>query len=104
MKIKINKIWLSMAAICMCFAAFAQKAPLKIGWAMESIDPGKNSIMPGYGYFRPSQGIIDPIYATALVLDNGKESVIFDDNIAIVRFRQDRQKQNNRNRTAEVSS
>ena len=74
---KRSKVWLLCAVIGACVSAFAQKAPLKIGWAMESIDPGKNSIMPGYGYFRPSQGIIDPIYATALVLDNGKESVIF---------------------------
>ena len=64
--------------IFVCLAVLSVfAAPLKIGWAMESIDPGKRSIMPGYGYFRPSEGSGDPIYATALVLDNGKESVIF---------------------------
>ncbi|MBR2509193.1 MAG: hypothetical protein IKB71_05550 [Lentisphaeria bacterium] len=64
--------------IFVCLAVLSVfAAPLKIGWAMESIDPGKRSIMPGYGYFRPSEGSGDPIYATVLVLDNGKESVIF---------------------------
>lgn len=71
------KILLSIILCCICTGVFAQKAPLKIGWAMESIDPGKRSVMPGYGYFRPSQGSGDPIYATALVLENGKEAVIF---------------------------
>ena len=55
----------------------AESAPLKIGWAMESIDPGRSSVMPGYGSFRYSFGTSDPIYATCLVLDNGKDSVIF---------------------------
>ena len=72
-----SKFILCCLAIFAGVSVFAEKAPLKIGWAMESIDPGKNSIMPGYGYFRPAKGIIDPIYATTLVLDNGKESVIF---------------------------
>ena len=73
----IIKFFLICTVIFSVAGAFAEKAPLKIGWAMESIDPGKRSIMPGYGYFRPSEGSGDPIYATALVLDNGKESIIF---------------------------
>ena len=73
----IIKFFLVCTVIFSVASAFAEKAPLKIGWAMESIDPGKRSIMPGYGYFRPSEGSGDPIYATTLVLDNGKESIIF---------------------------
>ena len=74
---KVSKFLLSCAAICLSAAAFAAPAPVKVGWAMESIDPGRSSVMPGYGSFRYSFGTSDPIYATCLVLDNGNDSVIF---------------------------
>ena len=74
---KFSKFILSCAALFVAAAAFATPAPVKVGWAMESIDPGRPSVMPGYGSFRYSFGTSDPIYATCLVLDNGKDSVIF---------------------------
>ena len=74
---KISKFVLACAALCLSAAVVATPAPVKVGWAMESIDPGRSSVMPGYGSFRYSFGCADPIYATCLVLDNGKDAVIF---------------------------
>ena len=73
----IKKLLLSSLIVCASLFAFGESAPVKIGWAIESIDPGRSSVMPGYGSFRYSFGTADPIYATCLVLDNGKDSVIF---------------------------
>ncbi|MBO5923180.1 MAG: hypothetical protein J6Q81_01575 [Lentisphaeria bacterium] len=74
---RISKFLLACAALCLSATVFATPAPVKVGWALESIDPGRSSIMPGYGNFRYSFGCADPIYATCLVLENGKDSVIF---------------------------
>ena len=77
------KAFLSLLAIgiamagCTTVEMTAQPGALKIGWAMESIDPGKPSLMPGYGNFRYSYGSGDPVYATVLVLENGDDAVIF---------------------------
>lgn len=73
----IKKLFSACLIVCVSVLAYGESAPVKIGWAMESIDPGRSSVMPGYGSFRPSYGCADPIYATCLVLDNGKDSVIF---------------------------
>ena len=74
---KISKVLLGCGVLFAAVAIFAQSAPVKVGWGIESIDPGRSSVMPGYGSFRYSYGCADPIYATCLVLDNGKDSVIF---------------------------
>ncbi len=74
---KVSKFLLSCAALCLSAAVFATPAPVKVGWAMESIDPGRPSVMPGYGSFRYSFGCADPIYATCLALENGKDAVFF---------------------------
>ncbi len=73
----IKKLFSACLIVCVSVLAYGESAPVKIGWAMESIDPGRSSIMPGYGSFRYSFGCADPIYATCLVLDNGKDAVIF---------------------------
>ena len=50
---------------------------LQIGWGRNSIAPEGRVIMPGYGNFRMADGVADPIYATALILDNQKDMAIF---------------------------
>ena len=69
---KIGKLVLGCGVLLAAVAVFGQSAPVKVGWGIESIDPGRSSVMPGYGSFRYSYGCADPIYATCLVLDNGK--------------------------------
>lgn len=71
------KHFLFFVMFCCAVAGMAQSAPLKIGWAKESIDPGRSGVMPGFGSFRYSYGTEDPIYATALVIENGLDAVIF---------------------------
>ncbi len=50
---------------------------LKIGWAMKEISLDENVLLFGQMYMRISQGVLDPTYATALVLDSGEGHVIF---------------------------
>lgn len=52
---------------------------VKIGWAIREISMDGPVSIPGQGYLRISQGIHDPLYATVLVVDGGKEqdAVIF---------------------------
>ena len=50
---------------------------VKIGWAMKEISLNENVLLFGQMYMRISQGILDPTYATALVLDSGDGHVIF---------------------------
>jgi len=50
---------------------------LKIGWASRDVTTDKPVNIPGQFHMRISQGIIDPITVTALVIDNGEDSVIF---------------------------
>ena len=71
------KTFFVLLAIGSAMVLTAQTGALKIGWAMESIDPGRPSLMPGYGNFRYSYGSGDPVYATVLVLENGHDAVIF---------------------------
>lgn len=50
---------------------------LKIGWAARDVSTTKPVDIPGQFHIRVSQGIIDPITVTALVIDNGKDIAIF---------------------------
>ncbi|MFP3904528.1 MAG: hypothetical protein ACLFWB_09845, partial [Armatimonadota bacterium] len=50
---------------------------LKIGWAQADITPEDPVIITGQFHARVSEGVRDPITATALVLDGGDESVVF---------------------------
>lgn len=54
-----------------------KRDPIKIGWAQRSITPDRPVWMIGQMYQRFSRYVHDPITATALVLDNGKEQAIF---------------------------
>jgi len=56
-------------------AVFAE--PLKIGWATADISTDKPIFMQGTSLERQSQGLRDPLMTTALVIDNGKDCVIF---------------------------
>ena len=50
---------------------------LKIGWASTDISTKEPVFITGQFHVRISSGILDPITATALWIDNGKESVCF---------------------------
>ncbi len=50
---------------------------LKIGWASRDVTPQEAIALPGQFHLRISKGVRDPITLTALVVDNGADSVIF---------------------------
>lgn len=50
---------------------------VKIGWSMKEISIDDNLLLFGQMYMRISQGILDPTFATAMVLDSGEGHVIF---------------------------
>ena len=54
---KISKLVLGCGALLAAVAVFGQSAPVKVGWAIESIDPGRSSVMPGYGSIRFTQPV-----------------------------------------------
>lgn len=49
---------------------------IQIGWSEVSITPSKPVILRGQLYFRVSAFVHDPIYATALAMENGEEQCI----------------------------
>jgi predicted neutral ceramidase superfamily lipid hydrolase len=49
---------------------------LKIGWAQADITPDEPVYIIGQFHARVSEGVLDPITATALVLDSGDEHVV----------------------------
>jgi hypothetical protein len=50
---------------------------LLIGWASRDVSTDKPVNIPGQFHMRISQGILDPVTLTTLVLDNGDDCVIF---------------------------
>ena len=50
---------------------------LKIGWGRRGIHIDAPVSLPGQMYMRISQKVRDPLYATALCVDDGQEAVIF---------------------------
>ena len=50
---------------------------IKIGWASRDISTDKPINLPGQFHMRPSKGVLDPVTTTALVVDDGNDSVIF---------------------------
>ena len=52
------------------------KNQMKIGWASISITPDRPICMLGQLYYRVSSYVHDPIYATALAIENGDEQLI----------------------------
>lgn len=50
---------------------------LKIGWAMRDVSTTQPVTIPGQFYLRISQGVLDPVTVTALVIENGVEGVVF---------------------------
>jgi len=68
---------MGLPLILAVLAATVQAAPLKIGWAMNDISTDKPVELGGTYYVRVSQGMLDPLMATALAIDNGKDCVVF---------------------------
>jgi hypothetical protein len=52
-------------------------APLAIGWASRDVSTDAPVHIPGQFHIRVSQGVRDPITATALVIENGADALIF---------------------------
>ena len=52
-------------------------APLKIGWATRNITGEVGDMIPGQSHRRISQGTLDPLSLTVLVIDNGEDSIVF---------------------------
>lgn len=50
---------------------------LKIGWSRRDISTEKPVIIPGQMYMRVSKGVLDPVFVTALTMENGNDYVIF---------------------------
>ncbi|MCK4401236.1 neutral/alkaline non-lysosomal ceramidase N-terminal domain-containing protein [bacterium] len=51
---------------------------LLVGAAIKDITPERSLFLYGYPYVkRMSKGVHDPLYASALVLDNGKDAIVF---------------------------
>lgn len=61
----------------MMAACFASAQDLKIGWASRDIGTERPVLIPGQHYQRISEGVLDPLTVTALVIDNGLDCVIF---------------------------
>ncbi len=50
---------------------------IQIGWASRDVSTDKPVSIPGQFHIRVSKGVMDPVTATALVLDDGNDCVIF---------------------------
>jgi hypothetical protein len=50
---------------------------LKIGWAFRDISTDKPIDIPGQFHMRVSQGVLDPVTLTALVIENGDDLAVF---------------------------
>ena len=50
---------------------------LLIGWASRDITTTKPVNIPGQFHMRISEGVIDPVTVTALVIESGEDCVIF---------------------------
>ena len=50
---------------------------LKLGWASRDISTDKPVLIPGQAHARVSKGVLDPLTATTLIVDDGNDCVIF---------------------------
>ena len=50
---------------------------MKIGWAKRNVSTDKPVNIPGQFHARISTGVLDPLFATALVVENGGDLVCF---------------------------
>lgn len=55
----------------------APNSPLGIGWAETEITPPQPSLITGMFHARLSEGVLDPLIATAWALESGEEQAIF---------------------------
>ena len=50
---------------------------IKTGWGRREISLDEKMSLPGQAYMRVSEGVHDPLYATAWCVDDGKDAAIF---------------------------
>ena len=54
-----------------------KKNTLKLGWARRDVSTTEPINLPGQFYMRISTGVLDPVYATALLIEDGHDLVCF---------------------------
>ena len=74
---KALRLTIIAAAAFMTSALSADEPALNIGWGRCSINPGKPVAITGQHYLRVSIGEFNPVVAEAVVVENGKDAVIF---------------------------
>lgn len=61
---------------------------VKIGWASRNISTDRPINIPGQFYMRISQGVRDPLFVNSLVLDDGRDLVIFlSVDLSVIRYK-----------------
>ena len=73
----MKKIWCIMAIATALVSLQAAEPALRIGWGRRSINPGKPVAITGQTYLRVSIGEYNPVVTEALVIENGRDAVIF---------------------------
>jgi len=68
---------LLLMLFAVCAVAQAAEPELKIGWGRRSINPGRPVAITGQFYLRVSIGEYNPVMTEALVIENGRDAVIF---------------------------
>ncbi|HOI55460.1 MAG TPA: hypothetical protein PLP01_09450, partial [Phycisphaerae bacterium] len=58
---------------------------LRVGWAQADLTPAETVSLRGQFYSRLSEGVLDPLSATVLVLDSGQDQAVFvgSDNVGL---------------------
>ena len=66
-----------VAAVCIAGAAFAEEATFKVGFGKRDVTPRDAMPMWGYGdrHDAMSKGVLDPLYAKAIVIDVGSDKL-----------------------------
>ena len=65
------------AALFAAAVAFSREPALRIGWGRRSLNPGRPVAITGQFYLRVSLGEYNPVVTEALVIENGRDAVIF---------------------------
>src|SRR5690554_5383892 len=70
MHMNLYRILFLAVIFFVCIHSTKASEPLRIGWASSDITPEKSVLLRGQFYARMSEGVLDPIGATALSLES----------------------------------
>ena len=73
----MKKTCFAFLMACSALVLHVDAAPLKIGWATRDITGEIGDMIPGQSYSRIAEGVLDPLFLTVLVIDNGMDKIIF---------------------------